>query len=179
MGPLDVLSHRPFASVVGCRDISPRVERFAYGSGQAIAHREAVLLSGGARGCDSAAERGCVRGGGYAVRIVAHGLRLNRETSSVLQLSVCPPLETFSTANAMERNTLIYAGSDRTLVVQSRFREGGTWHGAVNAMRRRLTCVYFRESPEAWAKAFIAMGARPVTSPEEFLAAEPRTPALL
>ena len=126
MGTPDPLSTSGLASVVGCREITPRIERFAARSGAAVAQAGMVLVSGGARGCDSAAEGGAHRAGGQAIRILAQGLGSSRSALGVLQLSACPPSEPFSTSNAMERNALIYAASERSLVVQSRFREGGT-----------------------------------------------------
>jgi predicted Rossmann fold nucleotide-binding protein DprA/Smf involved in DNA uptake len=69
----------------------------------------------------------------------------------------------------MERNRLVYAMSDRALVVHGRYREGGTWAGATDALRRGLTNVFVRSCPEPWAGAMRALGARPVSRAEDFL----------
>jgi len=43
------------------------------------------------------------------------------------------------------------------------------WRALAEALRRRRTNLFYRETPELWGKAFRALGGRPVTSPEEFL----------
>jgi predicted Rossmann fold nucleotide-binding protein DprA/Smf involved in DNA uptake len=53
-------------------------------------------------------------------------------------ISVCSPNEPFSTARAMERNQLIYAFGDLTIVHSARFKTGGSWHGAIKALRQHL-----------------------------------------
>lgn len=53
-------------------------------------------------------------------------------------ISVCSPNEPFSTARAMERNQLIYAFGDLTVVHSARFKTGGSWHGAIRALRQHL-----------------------------------------
>ena len=53
-------------------------------------------------------------------------------------ISVCSPNEPFSTARAMERNQLIYALGDLTVVHSARFKTGGSWHGAIKALRQHL-----------------------------------------
>ena len=66
----------------------------------------------------------------------------------------------------MERNTLIYASSPLTVVVRPRFRAGGTWAGAVEAIRRRSskTAVWGPEGDEA-VEALIRLGAARMTDP--------------
>ncbi len=157
------------ASVVGSRKVSGRVASFAYRAGEACARQGSVLVSGGALGCDSLAETGAKRQGGECVRILAQGLGDRAGQDALTMVSVCAPDEEFSSAAAMERNALIYAMSERALVVQSRFREGGTWHGAMDAFRRRLTTLFYRQTPDLWGRAFRALGGRPVTRPEAFL----------
>jgi len=53
-------------------------------------------------------------------------------------ISVCSPNEPFSTARAMERNQLIYALGDLNVVHSARFKTGGSWHGAIKALRQHL-----------------------------------------
>jgi hypothetical protein len=100
---------------------------------------------------DAAIERTAMRDVGSDGAWLADGFLNGRDSATdcvprgVTVLSVCNPEEGFSTAAAMERNALIYAAASRSLVVESRFREGGTWHGATSAMRRRLTAMYHRD----------------------------------
>lgn len=55
--------------------------------------------------------------------------------------SLAPPGTPFSTVLAMERNALIYAMADFALAVGPHLGRGGTWNGAKEAIRRRLTSV--------------------------------------
>ena len=66
----------------------------------------------------------------------------------------------------MERNALIYAFGRRALVVRPRWRQGGTWHGAVDALRRRLGALGVYGDDRA-ASALEGLGARLLTCPDD------------
>lgn len=88
----------------------------------------------------------------------AHGDRFD-----LAEFSCNPPRSAFSTAAAMERNQLIYAASDAAIVLQPRYRQGGTWHGAITAHRLRLCQLIVPENPGCLAtRALIALGATPL-----------------
>lgn len=130
-----------------------------------------VIVSGGAIGCDSAAARGARRaiGEGATVEILPCGLA-NAEHDDRPLLSVCAPHAGFTSAQAMERNTLLYAASPLSLVGHARFREGGTWIGATTALRHRQSRVILLPWGEDLAfRSLCALGAKPFTgsySPE-------------
>jgi hypothetical protein len=67
----------------------------------------------------------------------------------------------------MERNALLYAFSPSTVVCHSRFREGGTWHGAIDAHRRRTTSLIVRDDGSPASRAFVALGAVPLGQPSD------------
>lgn len=74
----------------------------------------------------------------------------------------------------MERNLLVYAMSPVTLVAHARLRKGGSWNGAVEAIRRRIGVLCVPQSPdsnslEPGLSALIALGAIPIGTPEELL----------
>ncbi|HWD40516.1 MAG TPA: DNA-processing protein DprA [Fimbriimonas sp.] len=156
------------ACVVGSREVSRGVWSFASGAGRAVARAKMILVSGGAKGCDTAAEQGALRAGGSVIRILPYGLGGQRPLERRLLLSVCPPNEPFSTASAMERNALLYASADRSLVASCRFGEGGTWHGAVTALRRRSSQLFVRSGGRGEA-ALAALGAIAVDTADQFL----------
>lgn len=82
-------------------------------------------------------------------------------------LSACPPGEEFSVAKAMERNVMIYSMADAAIVIGPRLRAGGTWHGAVSALRSRLTRVFVLDEPQNPAvAALVALGAQPLAAGE-------------
>jgi hypothetical protein len=64
----------------------------------------------------------------------------------------------------MERNGLIYAFGRRAVVVRARWKAGGTWHGASDALRRRLAQVYVRPDDRA-GRALVALGAVAASAP--------------
>jgi predicted Rossmann fold nucleotide-binding protein DprA/Smf involved in DNA uptake len=173
-GPLSDPERRAGAiAVVGSRHISTAVRRFAREVGQAAATHGMSLYSGNAVGCDEEAMRGAASQGGRVVGILPHGIeRLGRRVPGAEYWSVCSPDEEFSRATAMERNVLIYASAASTVVVHSRFREGGTWHGAIEAHRRKLTRLVARQDErDAGNRALIALGAIPLGRADELLGA--------
>lgn len=130
-----------------------------------------TLVTGGAWGVDRAALDAF--SDAWAPRaIVLHPCGLDTPAAAAriarwpwaMHLSACPPSAPFSTGGAMERNTLIYASAEGALAVGPRMRQGGTWHGAATALRRRLTRVAVAMGcGEAPAEAALcALGAWPL-----------------
>lgn len=185
-----------FVVIVGCRSPSNTAWEFARScAGEALRTGFAVA-SGGAYGCDSAAAlgaleacgyrgmRGCLRRGwalpaeeGSLESRAALGevplleiLPVGLENRSVRRpgcaLSVCAPQAGFSSAQAMERNLLLYALAELAVVCQARFKEGGSWRGASEALRRRLCPVAVRQDPDdRAARALAALGAHSLEAP--------------
>lgn len=177
----------PTMAIVGSRALSSPAARFARDAGHAVGMAGAVLVSGGAFGADREAGRGVVRWAAEAgvptpfVQIVPFGIgRLDRRAlgwergPAGCVLSLAAPQEGFSAALAMERNALIYAAAERSLVVAARLREGGTWVGATAALRRKTTCLFVREDGSAASSALRALGASPIQHASEFPTAEAR-----
>ena len=82
---------------------------------------------------------------------------------TLAEFSCNPPWAAFSTAAAMERNQLIYALADAAVILQPRYRQGGTWHGAITAHRMRLCQLIVPENPACLAtRALVALGATPL-----------------
>lgn len=167
----------PTLGIVGSRSLSLRDGSFTFELGSAAARLGFAVVSGGAPGADSWAIRGALRaaagldapsGDCRAVEIWPCGLmsgKLFAESGDVTYLSVAPPDAPFSTALAMERNALIYAMSEAAVVVRARFKEGGTWHGALDANRHKLTKLIVQEDTCSMAhRALIALGAVPLNS---------------
>lgn len=152
--------------IVGGRHVDPEVRGFASAVGAEAVRLGCAVVSGGAAGCDYAGAGGAVASGGSAIEILPHGIDLY-ERKDRCGLSVCPPDEPFSTAAAMERNALIYAASEATVVVQARFKQGGTWLGAADATRRRLCPLIVRDDGGQASRALIGLGATPITEAGE------------
>ena len=97
-------------------------------------------------------------GGGKPSGILADGLEktaMNREHRNLLidgQLVLISPYDPsagFNVGHAMQRNKLIYALADASLIVSSDINKGGTWSGAIEQLDKlRLVPVYVRSTGE-------------------------------
>ncbi len=153
-------------TVVGSRQISKEVETWSIETGCAAAESGCLVVSGGAMGCDKAAIQGALKSRGLspsaAVSILPCGIHQATQRDSAV-LSVCEPDAPFTPAQAMERNTLLYAWSEWAIVAHSRFREGGTWAGCTDALRRRLCRIAIStHSNELATQSLCALGAKPI-----------------
>ncbi len=166
-----------WVGAVGSRDVTPEAESYL----EAVAKRAAAIgcgiLSGGADGCDTVAERVALQAGAPVLRVLPHGLRFRAEDDSAVQVSLAAPNEPFSRALAMERNALIYGGAELTVVGQVRLRAGGTWHGATEALRRRLGKIVVRPDDSAATRALQALGAGLLKDPADLAFALASAPA--
>lgn len=168
----------PWFAMVGSRNIDPGVQRFC-----ADVARQAIglglgVVSGGAIGCDAASADAALRAGGRVAVLLPYGLGLLEEDAADLYLSLAARNEPFSPARAMERNALIYAAASHSFIGHARLREGGTWTGATDAIRRRLTQTLVREDASNPAhRALVALGAFELKAPEDLAVAMDREPA--
>ena len=165
------LQSTQMVGVVGSRTPSPKGKKLAIQAGKLIAQRSSMVVSGGAIGIDQAAVSGALEVQDdptlAALEIYPYGLERALERSTV-GLSLSAPFGDFTTAGAMERNMLIYAAASHTLVIEPRFRQGGTWHGAVEALRRKLThVIIFTKGDSAAVRTLVALGASPMDNIEE------------
>jgi len=112
-------------------------------------------------GVDRAAKVGA---GNCAVEVLARGLD-GSEPAVGAVMSLAPPGEAFSAAAAMERNALVYASAEVSVVIHARHRAGGSWHGALDALRRRLSVVLV--GPCEARPTLLALGAYAVDSPRQ------------
>jgi predicted Rossmann fold nucleotide-binding protein DprA/Smf involved in DNA uptake len=136
--------------IVGSREVTEAgagVARTA--AADAVRHGLGVV-SGAAKGVDQLAMHAALQAGGNAVGVLADSLvRMTRdgEVRRAVgdgRLCLCTPYKPtagFSVANAMGRNKLIYALSKATLVVSADAEKGGTWAGAVEALRQSTAPV--------------------------------------
>ena len=161
---------RPWVGAVGSRRIGEEVEAYMGEIGERVATMGRGLVSGGAVGCDTAAEESALASGAPVLRILPHGLGLRALEDGASQICLAAPQEPFSRALAMERNALIYAAADATVVGHARMRQGGTWHGASEALRRRLGRVLVRPDGSPAARALKALGAEDLDDPARLAA---------
>lgn len=168
--------------VVGSRNIDEEGREFASEVAAEIAKMGYALVSGGARGVDSVAMNSAHSDGGEVLGILADSLLravADRDVAERLEggrLCLCTPYAPsagFSAGNAMGRNKLIYAHAQATVVVSSDLETGGTWAGAVEALRLNLGGLLVRsgESAPPGNRALIGKGGVSVKSPADLASA--------
>ncbi len=71
-GDVELLD-RQIIAIVGTREPSEKAVKFAYDSAKGLSKKNFVIASGGARGIDTAAHRGCLDASGKTICILANG----------------------------------------------------------------------------------------------------------
>ena len=146
-------------AVVGSRHVDDALIDYTMAVGRLAARAGRTLVSGGAKGIDQAAMRGALEGSGKVCGVLADSLEkttMNREHRNLLldgQLVLISPYDPsagFNVGNAMQRNKLIYALADTSLVVSSDLNKGGTWAGAVEQLDKlKFVPVFIRSTGES------------------------------
>ncbi len=148
-------------AVVGSRHVDDSLIDYTMAVGRLAAKAKRTLVSGGAKGIDQAAMRGALEAGGKVSGVLGDSLEkttMNRENRNLLldgQLVLISPYDPsagFNVGNAMQRNKLIYALADASLVVSSDINKGGTWAGAIEQLNKlKFVPVYVRSTGESSA----------------------------
>ena len=166
-------------AVVGSRHVDDTLIDYTTSVGGLTARAGRTLVSGGAKGIDQAAMRGALEAGGKACGVLADSLEkttMNREHRNLLldgQLVLTSPYDPsagFNVGNAMQRNKLIYALADASLVVSSDLNKGGTWAGATEQLDKfKFVPVYVRSTgePSSGLDALRGKGAIPWPNPQD------------
>jgi predicted Rossmann fold nucleotide-binding protein DprA/Smf involved in DNA uptake len=134
------------------------------------------VYSGAARGVDATTMGAAIEAGGAAVGVLADSLERTLGNSEIRAqidcgaLTLLTPYSTraqFTVGTAMGRNKLIYGLADWGIVVASDAEKGGTWAGAVEALKSGLIPLFVRageEVPEG-NRLLIKAGAAPFPFP--------------
>jgi predicted Rossmann fold nucleotide-binding protein DprA/Smf involved in DNA uptake len=171
-GPLSSLEARAMA-IVGSREVDEAALAFTSRLATACVRADLAIVSGGARGSDAAAVSGALEGGGRAIIVLAESLEQTLKKREVLaairagRLAVVTaehPSRPFSIPVAMGRNRLIYCLAEWATVVSSTAGTGGTWNGAVEALRSDWVPVFVRdeESTPEGNRRLLERGAMPI-----------------
>ena len=171
-------------AVVGSRHVDETLFDYTMAVGQFVARADKVVISGGAKGIDQAAMRGALEAGGRVCGVLADGLEkqaMTRDHRNMVldgQLTLVSPYDPnagFNVGHAMQRNKLIYALADASLVVSSDVDKGGTWAGAVEQLEKfRFGTVFVRSTgdPSNGLERLRAKGAQPWPNPASIGALE-------
>ncbi len=133
-------------AIVGSRDAGEEALTFVRSVAQTCAEQGMRVISGGARGVDSEAMTAALGSGGSAVGVLANDLaraatggkfRGAIQDGRLVLVSPYDPSSGFNVGHAMRRNRHIYDLADYGLVASAASGSGGTWQGAVEALRDR------------------------------------------
>lgn len=148
------LLRRVGVAVIGSRNIDETGAAFAKEVGRKAVSSKLAVVSGGARGTDRIAMDDALEADGIALGVLADSLEATIRKSDVRQLLlderlalITPyaPTAGFSVGAAMGRNKLIYGLAEFAVVVSSDHQTGGTWAGAVEALKANWCPVLVRD----------------------------------
>jgi predicted Rossmann fold nucleotide-binding protein DprA/Smf involved in DNA uptake len=169
---------RPGLAVIGSRNIDEAGAAFAREVGRKAVAARLAVVSGGARGTDRVAMDGAMEADGVAFGALADSLETTVRKSDVRQLLlderlvlVTPyaPSAGFSVGAAMGRNKVIYGLAEFAVVVSSDHQTGGTWAGAVEALKAGWCPVFVRDGdgvPKG-NRELLKLGAMPLATTGE------------
>lgn len=159
-------------AIVGSREADPSSLSFAAHLARRCAEAGFAVVSGAARGIDSAAMVAAADAGGNAIGFVADALeKLTRRQDlrehlvggDMVLVSAYHPAARFTVGNAMGRNRLIYCLAEAAVVVAAGGENGGTRGGALEDLKAGWTPLFVRADEDAPAgnRDLIASGGRP------------------
>lgn len=157
-GDLNLLDD-PCIALVGSRDLLPENRRFAEEAGSQAARQGFTLVSGNARGADTAAQNAALKAGGNVISVVADALCLHEPKMGMLYLSEEGFDLPFTAQRAISRNRVIHSLGWRTLVAQVNHGHGGTWDGSVKNLRNHWSPLFCFEDGSQGCRALLDMGA--------------------
>ncbi len=171
MGELDLLNRRT-VGFVGSRTVGDEDKAFTERTVGKINQRGFGVVSGGARGTDSAACAASISNGGFCIEYIPDSFmqKIRRkdvisavQNKELLILSAANPDAGFNTGMAMQRNRFIYAQSEATVVVKSDYNKGGTWSGATLALKKGYCPILCRDCKQYKGNVeLIKLGAIPI-----------------
>ena len=164
-------------AVVGSREADESSLSFARLLGRRCVEGGFAVVSGAARGVDSAAMVAAADAGGNAVGFVADALeKMSRRqdlrehlvAGDMALVSPYHPAARFTVGNAMRRNRLIYCLAEAAVVVAAAGENGGTRGGALENLKAGWTVLFVRADEDAPAgnRHLIDAGGRPLRRDE-------------
>lgn len=158
-------------AIVGSRDVSAEDLAFTTHLGGRVALQGRSVVSGGARGVDEASMLGALERDGTVIGVLADSLLRTSNSAkyrkaimdrNLVLISPFNPEAGFDVGNAMARNKYIYALSDAAVIVSATEGKGGTWSGAVEALKHAWVPLWVKPHRETQSgnAVLVGMGAR-------------------
>ena len=171
-------------AVTGSRNASDEALDAARHAARAAVAHEWPVITGLAKGVDQVAIDAASEEGGDAIGIPAEGINVVSRRPNVRQLvhsgrlciaSPYGPDARFTAGTAMGRNKIIYALSNVAFVVSADEGSGGTWTGAVEALKRQWcpVAVWQGLGSRDGNDALVRQGGRAVRSTEQLFEVSP------
>lgn len=170
-GNIGLLSSRKVA-IAGSREIMPDTVALSKRIGKMAVGEGLVVVTGGARGVDAAAQQAALEADGSLILVPAqpvNRLLQDRVTEAAYKegrlLFLCDALpdEPFSAQKALTRNHTIYALGEAAIVVASRDGMGGSWRGAKDCLSGGYSPVWTVAGSErdfSGNRSLISLGAK-------------------
>ena len=173
----------PGIGICGSRNASQKGLDHAKSFGKITADASITEISGYARGVDTMAHLGALRGGGKSIAVLAEGILRFRNKqafkgianldSRMIVISEFHPSRPWSVYNAMKRNDTIL-GLSKAMVVVEAGEKGGTLDAGVKCLKQRKPLLVLQhgkksERPPGNVK-LIRLGGTPVNSNNELKA---------
>jgi predicted Rossmann fold nucleotide-binding protein DprA/Smf involved in DNA uptake len=162
-------------AIVGSRDADDDAISYAESVAASAVKGSLAIVSGAARGIDSAAMTSALEHGGSVIGVLADGLEKRIREPQIRawladdRLCLLTPYGSnsgFSVGAAMGRNKLIYGISTWSLVVAATAGQGGTWAGATEALKNDWSSVFYRQGLDASAASRLSsLGALALMEP--------------
>lgn len=165
-------------AIIGSREVAEQESEYAKKHARISALNGVTVVSGGAKGIDTIAKESALKSSGRVVTFVSDGMTkyINDNANYILWdkmlvISAFHPDMSFRAYNALERNKFVYASSDYAVVVSSGDETGGSFKGAVNCLKQKLTKLYVKNDEFATVgnKKLIELGGLPVNEEHERL----------
>ncbi len=158
-GNLECLSHQNAIAIIGTREPTDYGIKCGEAISKQFVEKDFVIVSGLAKGCDTAAHRGCLNSNGLTIAILAHGLHMtypaeNKDlVKEILDNNGCLVSEypigvTPRPKYFIERDRLQSGISDAVFVIETDVK-GGTMY-AVNASIEENKPVACLKHPEKY-----------------------------
>lgn len=168
------LMHAPSVGMCGSRHVTELGLKAASSCGDEVSRRGLAIVSGYAKGVDTATHLSALRNEGSTIIVLAEGIdhfRVKRDfvedfaPDRVLVVSQFPPSQPWRAFAAMARNAII-SGLGRALIVIEAGEKGGTraaGEGALEAGKPLLVLDFGGETP-AGNRHLISLGGTPIDS---------------
>lgn len=176
-GNLELLNNTSIG-MVGSRNIDEEILKNTIMISEKVVSEGLTIVSGGAKGVDSTSETAAFNVGGSYISFICDSLvarikkkdvRERLETGRCLYLTFDSPTFPFTAWRAMARNKYIYSLAKATFILNSDYKKGGTWEGAIENLKKELSLSFVINNGNKGNVALIDQGCMALNLNKEFI----------